>query len=208
MFHPAFHNRAALQTSIYVSADGIPGLGAMGHLGTSRNTVWVSRGLDESIQTTMPEMVVLFVTLKDKLVPHIVAGAHARTRVGTILLLQLWIEFLVNHGHLYFVLHINSIYQINEIYSSLNAFSFHSWCDVLPSIWATCHRSKEPKSNDNSRQWHALNGLPSGRQSRLRASVGIPAALRAFAYFLAVEPNTFSVAIRVTILSMRLPNHS
>ena len=53
MFHPAFHNRAALQTSIYVSADGIPGLGAMGHLGTSRNTVWVSRGLDESIQTTM-----------------------------------------------------------------------------------------------------------------------------------------------------------
>ena len=59
----------------------------MRHLGTSGNTVWIGRGFDKSIQTAMPEMVIFFVAFKNKFITYIVAGTHARIRIGTILFL-------------------------------------------------------------------------------------------------------------------------
>jgi len=53
----------------------------------------------------MPEMVIVLVSLKDELITHVIAGTHARIRICTILLLQLWIEFLVDDSHLYLMLH-------------------------------------------------------------------------------------------------------
>jgi len=54
----------------------------------------------------MPEMVIVLVSLKDELITHVIAGTHARIRICTILLLQLWIEFLVDDSYLYFMLHV------------------------------------------------------------------------------------------------------
>ena len=87
--HPAFHDRATLQTCIDIAADGIPSLRAMRHLRTTSHSIGVCRCLYQSIQPSVPEVVVHFVALKDELVTHVIAGTHARIRVGTILLLQL-----------------------------------------------------------------------------------------------------------------------
>ena len=87
--HPAFHDRATLQTCIDIAADGIPSLRAMRYLRTTGNGIRICRSLNQRIETSVPEMVVHFVALKNELVAHVVAGTHARTRVGTILLLQL-----------------------------------------------------------------------------------------------------------------------
>ena len=53
----------------------------------------------------MPKMVIVLVSLKNKLVTHGIAGTHARIRICTILLLQLWIEFLVDDSYLYLCSH-------------------------------------------------------------------------------------------------------
>ena len=87
--HPAFHDRATLQTCIDIAADGIPSLRAMRYLRATSYSLGVSRCLYQSIQAAMPEMVVLLVTLKNELIAHVITGTHARIGVGTILLLQL-----------------------------------------------------------------------------------------------------------------------
>ena len=102
---------------------------------------------------------------------------------------------------------VRAFYLMNSIHRSLNllAFSPHSFLEVLPNILAPFHRSHEPNSKDNSRQWHAPNGLPLGRQSIQSVSVGVPAAVNALAYRLAGRPKTFWEAARVAILSIKLP---
>lgn len=54
----------------------------------------------------MPEMIILIVTLKNKLITNIVAWTHSGFRVGAILLLQFWIDLLVYYRYFYFMLHI------------------------------------------------------------------------------------------------------
>ena len=80
-------------------------------------------------------MIILIVTLKDKLIANIVAWTHSCFWGGAILLLQFWIDFLVYYVHLYFMLHILSIYLI------INSFNLSSRITLdcaLPArmIWA------------------------------------------------------------------------
>ena len=91
MFHPAFHDAATLQACVDVAADGIPCFRAMGHLRATSHCVRVSSCLYQGIDTTMPEMIVHLVTLKDEFVAHVIAGTHTRLGVSTILCLKFWI---------------------------------------------------------------------------------------------------------------------
>ena len=72
---------------VYIYREMAICLRAMWHFRTSSYCVRVSGCFDERIQASMPEMVVLFVTLKDKLIANIVAWTHSCFRVSAILLL-------------------------------------------------------------------------------------------------------------------------
>ena len=66
----------------------------MRHLGATSHRVGVGGGLYERVQATVPKIVAIAITLKDKLIAHIVARASTRAGVGAELLLQFGIEFL------------------------------------------------------------------------------------------------------------------
>ena len=66
--HPAFHDRAILQTCIDIAADGIPSLRAMRYLRTTGNGIRICRSLNQRIETSVPEMVVHLVATRNTLI--------------------------------------------------------------------------------------------------------------------------------------------
>ena len=90
---PAFHNRAALQSSIDTARNRIPDLGAERQFRTACNGISITDGLGQRVDTHVPEIVPHIIAVECKFISHVVTGAHARGRVGAILLLQLRIQF-------------------------------------------------------------------------------------------------------------------
>src|SRR5699024_10286103 len=64
------------------------------------------RGLLQRVQPHVPEIVRSAITLKQKLIPHMITGAGAGLRIRTVLRLKLGIQFFVDYSYLYFMLHI------------------------------------------------------------------------------------------------------
>ena len=95
IIHPAVHDAPALQRRVDIAADGIP------RFGTERHTirpavcrprrlqadfVWLAR-LYQRTRTHVPEVIPLIVAVKQKLITHIITGAFAAVRYGTVFLL-------------------------------------------------------------------------------------------------------------------------
>lgn len=77
----------------------------MRHFWPSGHGIWVCVSFCQCIQTHVPKIISLIVTIENELVSYIVAGASTRVWIGTILCLEFWIKFLINHGYFYFIFH-------------------------------------------------------------------------------------------------------
>jgi hypothetical protein len=100
---PAMHNSPALEGSVDIAADGVPGLGAEGNafgpamVGVGRMgkiLIGLPR-FHERPLAHMPEIVFAIIPAENELITDIEARALATLGVGAILLLQLWIKLLV-----------------------------------------------------------------------------------------------------------------
>ena len=66
----------------------------MRHFWPSGHGIWVCVSFCQCIQTHVPKIILLIVTIENELVSYIVAGASTRVWIGTILCLEFWIKFL------------------------------------------------------------------------------------------------------------------
>jgi len=81
--HPPLHYRTALQTSIDVAGYGIPCLGAKRLLRSACNLIGLAISLDERIQTAMPVIIALIITIENKLIAFVIDRALAGTWISS-----------------------------------------------------------------------------------------------------------------------------
>ena len=86
--HPSFHDGAALEASVNVSGDGIPGFGAVGNPRTAGRRVPIAVGGHQGIEPMRQKESFFFGPFEDVLVADVVAGTGTGFWVGTVLLLE------------------------------------------------------------------------------------------------------------------------